>query len=105
MQQRKPRRLQNNNESRGIFETTTAAAPMQHFRARHLRDIIGRGSNATSLAILIVLNIVGHSTYTTSLAVNPTQHVRHKKVDGELAAAHTVGLGNRLSILNFIIVR
>ena len=78
MQQRKPRRLQNSN---------------------------GRGSNATSSAILIVLNIVGHGIYTTSLAVNPTQHVRHKKVDGELAAARIVGLGNRLSILNFVIVR
>ena len=66
------------------------------------RNNNGRGSNATSSAIL---NIVGRGIYTTSLAVNPTQHVRHKKVDGELAAARIVGLGNILSILNFVIVR
>ena len=33
------------------------------------------------------------------------QHIRHKEVDGELAAARIVGLDNRLSILNFVTVR
>eukprot|EP00579_Thalassiosira_antarctica_P029926 CAMPEP_0202030992 /NCGR_PEP_ID=MMETSP0905-20130828/64782_1 /ASSEMBLY_ACC=CAM_ASM_000554 /TAXON_ID=420261 /ORGANISM="Thalassiosira antarctica, Strain CCMP982" /LENGTH=227 /DNA_ID=CAMNT_0048594809 /DNA_START=741 /DNA_END=1422 /DNA_ORIENTATION=- len=51
------------SNSRGSYEITASTAPMQHFRPRHLRDIIGRGSNATSSAIL---NIVVHSIYTAS---------------------------------------
>ena len=45
-----PPRLQCNNDSRGIYKTTTAADRMQHCRSRHLREIIGRGSNATTKA-------------------------------------------------------
>ena len=82
--------------------TSSAADPMQQQHPRHLQNNNHHGSNATLSAIL---DIVGHGIYTTSLAVNPTQHVRHKKVDGKLSAAHIVGLGNRLSILNFVIVR
>ena len=75
---------------------------MQQQQPRHLRNNNGRGLNATSSAIL---NNVVHGIYATSSAMNPTQHVRHKKVDDELEAARIVGLGSRLSILNFVIVR
>ena len=62
---------------------------MQQQQPRHGQNNNDRGSNTTSSAIL---NIVGHGIYTASLAVNPTQHVRQKKVEGKLAAARIVGL-------------
>ena len=92
-------------------------APMQNCRGRHLRNIISHGIYATSSAVAPteqqrpqnLRDIVGRGIYITSFSTASTQHaLRNKnwagKIGLELAAARIVGLGNRLSILKFVLV-
>ena len=83
----------------GIYGTSSATASTQHRQLWHLRNNNGRRIYATSLV----------AEYITSFSTASTQHaLRNKnwagKIGLELAAARLVGLGNRLSILKFVLV-